>query len=106
MSNSFPDTFFFKNGYPKAVLREAMKSIMPKKIIKNLNKVGFYISFLIFLKKEVIEIKKIINNSEILKKIIKKDKIQSLLKKNEIQHSESKFLFSLLNIAIIENLNK
>ena len=60
----------------------------------------------VFLKKEIIEIKKIINNSEILKKIIKKDKIQSLLKKNEIQHSESKFLFSLLNIAIIENLNK
>ena len=107
LSNSFPDTFFFKNGYPKAVLREAMKSIMPKKIIKNLNKVGFYISFFdFFLKKEIIEIKKIINNSEILKKIIKKDKIQILLKKNEIQHSESKFLFSLLNIAIIENLNK
>ena len=80
---------------------------MPKKIIKNLNKVGFYISFFdFFLKKEIIEIKKIINNSEILKKIIKKDKIKIFLKKNEIQHSESKFLFSLLNIAIIENLNK
>ena len=75
LSNSLPDTFFFKNGYPKAVLREAMKSIMPKKIIKNLNKVGFYISFFdFFLKKEIIEIKKIINNSKILEKLLKKIK--------------------------------
>ena len=43
--------------------------------------------------------------SKILKKIIKKNTIQILLQK-KIQHSESKFLFSLLNIAIIENLNK
>ena len=31
LSNSFPDTFFFKNGFPKAVLREAMRPILPKK---------------------------------------------------------------------------
>ena len=42
--------------------------------------------------------------SKILKKIIKKYNPNIITKK--IQHSESKFLFSLLNIAIIENLNK
>ena len=106
LSNSFPDTFFFKNGFPKAVLREAMRPILPKKIIQNLNKVGFYISFFDFFGKEIKQIKKIINNSKILKKITRKNKIKELLEKKQIQHSESKFLFSLLNIAMIESLNK
>ena len=106
LSNSLPDTFFFKNGFPKAVLRDAMKPILSKKIIKNLNKVGFYISFFDFFGKEINQIKKIIINSKILKKIIKKDKIKMLLAKKQIQHSESKFLFSLLNVAMIESLNE
>ena len=76
------------------------------KIIYNLNKVGFYISFFDFFGKEIGKIKQIINNSKILKKIIKQDEIKILLEKKQIQHSESKFLFSLLNIAMIENLNK
>ena len=105
-SNSLPDTFFFKKGYPKALLRDAMKPILLKKIIYNLNKVGFYISFFDIFGKEISKIKQIINNSKILKKIIKQDEIKILLEKKKIQHSESKFLFSLLNIAMIENLNK
>ena len=105
-SNSLPDSFFFKKGYPKALLRDAMKPILSKKIIYNLNKVGFYISFFDIFGKEISKIKQIINNSKILKKIIKQDEIKILLEKKKIQHSESKFLFSLLNIAMIENLNK
>ena len=103
--NKLPDTYFFKNGYPKAILRDAMKPIMSKKILQNLNKVGFYISFYDFFGKEIDKIKKILSQSEILKKIIKKDTIKILLQKKQIQHSESKFLFSLLNVAMIENLN-
>ena len=105
-SNSLPDTFFFEKGYPKAILRDAMKPIISKKIISNLNKVGFYISFFDLFGKEIKKIKKMINNSKILKKIIKKDEIKILLEKKQIQHSESKFLFSLLNIAMIEYLQK
>lgn len=105
-SNSLPDTFFFNKGYPKSLLRDAMKPILSKKITYNLNKVGFYISFFDFFGKEIGKIKKIIDNSKILKKIIKKNEIEILLKKKHILHSESKFLFSLLNVAMIENLNK
>ena len=65
----------------------------------------FYISFYDFFGKEIDKIKKILSQSEILKKIIKKDTIKILLQKKQIQHSESKFLFSLLNVAMIENLN-
>ena len=32
--NKLPDTYFFKNGYPKAILRDAMKPIMSKKFYK------------------------------------------------------------------------
>ena len=67
---------------------------------------GFYISFFDFFGKEIKKIKRIINNSKILKKITRKNKIKELLEKKQIQHSESKFLFSLLNIAMIESLNK
>lgn len=105
-SNSLPDTFFFNKGYPKSLLRDAMKPILSKKITYNLNKVGFYISFFDFFGKEIGKIKKIIENSKILKKIIKKNEIEILLKKKNILHSESKFLFSLLNVATIENLIK
>ena len=103
--DKLPYTYFFKNGYPKAILRDAMKPIMPKKIIYNLNKVGFYISFYDFFGKEIKLIERIITKSKVLKKIIKKDTIKILLQKKQIQHSESKFLFSLLNVAMIEKLN-
>jgi len=104
--HKLPHTYFFQKGYPKAVLRDAMKPIMPKEIIYNLNKVGFYISFFDLFGKEIKMIKKILTNSKVLKRIIKKDTIKILLQKKQIKHSESKLLFSLLNIAMIENLNK
>ena len=32
-SNQLPDTYFFKKGYPKSILRDAMKPIMSKNYI-------------------------------------------------------------------------
>ena len=64
-SNQLPDTYFFKKGYPKSILRDAMKPIMSKKIIYNLNKVGFYISFSDLFGKEINMIKKILMKSKI-----------------------------------------
>ena len=70
-----------------------MRPILPKNIIQNLNKVGFYISFFDFFGKEIKQIKRIINNSKILKKITRKNKIKELLEKNKFNIQNPNFYF-------------
>ena len=50
------------------------------------------------------KIKEIILKSDVLKQMVKIKEVTSLLKQKQIKHSESKFLFSVVNIAILEEL--
>ena len=40
---SLPGDYLFKNGYSKAILRESMSGVIPSKINKNREKIGFFI---------------------------------------------------------------
>ena len=100
--SSLPKDFFFKRGRPKSLLRDAMEDYVPKEILNDFNKIGFYISFNeIFPKKDFSKLKKILLNSNLLKEILNLDELNKLLKKKNIKHSESKFLFAAVNVAIL-----
>ena len=100
--STLPKDYFFNKGRPKALLRDAMRDYLPQSILNNFNKVGFYISYKeIFSKADRKKLKKIILNSNLLKKLLNMNEVKILLDKENIKHSESKFLFSAVNIAIL-----
>ena len=97
--------FFMYNGVPKAMLRKAMKKNFPKEILNNYEKTGFYSPFRSFFKKkDFLDIKKYLLNSEILRKNLNMKLFNKLIKKSDILHQESKFIFACLNIAILERV--
>ncbi len=103
--NTLPKEYFFNKGRSKSLLRDAMQDYIPKSICGNLKKIGFYISFNeIFSKKEKSNIYKMITNSNFLKKILNMKEIIKLFKKKNVKHSEAKFLFSAVNLAILGNM--
>ena len=100
--STLPKDFFFRGGRPKSLLRDAMEDYVPKTILNDFNKIGFYISFSeIFPKKVYSKLKKMILNSNLLKDILNLDELNKLFKKKNLKHSESKFLFAAVNVAIL-----
>ena len=97
--------YFMYKGKSKSLLRTAMKSKLHQNILNNYEKTGFYSPFSSFFsKKDNIKIRNYLNNSKIIYKYIKKQKIKKLLKihTSQISHGESKLLFACLNFAILE----
>ncbi len=97
--------YFMYKGKSKSLLRTAMKSKLHLNILNNYEKTGFYSPFSSFFsKKDNIKIRNYLNNSKIIYKYIKKQKIEKLLKihTSQISHGESKLLFACLNFAILE----
>ena len=85
------------------VLRDAMKDIVPHQILWNPRKVGFNANILSLLDLENKEFRNSLLNDSPIFEHVKKDKIESLLKKKEFPNSLSKFLFSFISCkAFIE----
>ena len=103
---SLPEDFLYKYGKSKSILRKAAENVIPSSVLNNNEKIGFYISFREIFNNDLKSIKKIITNSAILKDILNFKNILKLLDKKNIKHSESKFLFSILNIALLDKINK
>ena len=99
-SFSIPEEHLIKNGLKKSVLRDAVRSIVPEQILKNPKKVGFNgpIEDLLDFKDPNIR-ENLLDNSEIFK-LINKNKIEQLFKKESLMNSESKFIFNFLNVKI------
>ena len=90
-------------GKPKAILRQSMKKNFPKIILNNFEKTGFYSPFRSFFKKkDFTKIQKYLNKSHILKKNLNMKNFKKLISNDDILHTESKFIFACLNIAILE----
>lgn len=95
--------FFMYKGKPKAILRQSMKKNFPKIILNNFEKTGFYSPFRSFFKKkDFTKIQKYLNKSHILKKNLNMKNFKKLISDVDILHTESKFIFACLNIAILE----
>ena len=95
---NLPSKFYMQKGFSKSLLRDSMKNFVDDRILYNTRKVGFNASI-----NENLQIKKnkdyILSGDKIFE-LVKKEKIEKLIKKKELLNSESKFLFNFLNSKI------
>lgn len=104
-SNSIPDEHLINNGYGKFILRDALRGIVPKSILNFREKIGFYANIGDFFNINSKDFKERLFQSNLINSYINKDSIIKILKKKYINNIESKFIFSVLNLAILTKSN-
>ena len=106
LAYSIPSNLLIKDGMTKAILRDAMKGIVPEMILQEKRKIGFNAPILDLLDlKDTNIIDYLLDDSKVFD-IVKKDNIESMLKNDVIAKSNtnSKFLFNFINTKMfLEN---
>ena len=97
---SINNAFYIKNGYSKFILRQALKGVLSSKVRLDRRKIGFNsnINNIVNLDKKFL--KSFLNENYYLKQIINLDNIKYFDFDKELSNSDSKFIFSLINIKI------
>lgn len=95
-----PSVHLMQGGRAKALLRDAMRSIVPQVILENTRKVGFNVPIHDFLKTNDPKTRAYLLDESPIFNHIRRDKIERLLDKTELPNSESKFLFYFLSSKI------
>jgi asparagine synthase (glutamine-hydrolysing) len=97
---SVPARHLIRGGFGKAILREAMRGIVPNAVLDNHRKVGFNAPIRAYLDTRDPAVReKLLGDSPIFD-VVRRDRIAMLLDKPEISESESKFLFSFVSSQI------
>ena len=99
-ANTIPTKYLIQDGKTKSVLRDAMKTIVPEPILQNRKKVGFNAPIFDLVDIKDIKVRETLLEESTIFEIIKKEKVESLLKEEKLANSSSKFLFSLINTKI------
>ena len=97
---SIPTRHLIRDGRAKAVLREAMRGIVPDKILDSRRKVGFNVPINNLLDSSEPEIKEKILAPSPVFDLVQRTKIEELIGTKELKNSDSKFLFNFLNAKI------
>ena len=103
---SLPNEFLIKNGLGKYILRDSYKKEVNNDILFDRTKKGFNFSLFKILndKKTKSDIYDLFSmNKNFIKEIIEFNHISKLFEKKELLNSESKFLFSLINVLTLIN---
>jgi len=95
--SSIPSRYLVRDGAAKAVLRDAMKSIVPEPVLASRQKIGFNAPIFSFLDVGNIDVRSYLLDDSTIFDYVKKDKIETLLSKENLPNSESKFLFYFIN---------
>ena len=77
-----------------------LKNQLPKKIINQREKIGFYSTLNETINLKNKEVLNLILNNPITKKYLNRNLIQKKIMNNDLNHQDEKFLFSVLNIAV------
>jgi asparagine synthase (glutamine-hydrolysing) len=97
---SIPTCHLIKDGKAKSVLRDAMRGIVPDKILNERRKVGFNASIHYLLDLEDLTVKEFLMSDSKVFELVSKKKIEKLLNQKEMKNSFSKFLFNFINMKI------
>ncbi len=100
LRNKINKNLLINKGMAKYVLRDAFKNNIPKEIIYEKEKIGFYSALdeTINLKNQ--KILKLILNNRITKKYLDRKLIKQKILKNDLNHQDEKFIFGILNVAL------
>ncbi len=99
-SRSIPTEHLVRDGYAKAVLRDAMRGIAPSRVLDSRRKVGFNAPIFSFLDVNDPEVRGYLLDDSVVFDHVRRDRIEQLLAKDFLPNSESKFLFNFLNMKI------
>lgn len=91
-----PSRYLIRDGIAKIVLRDAMRGIVPDKVIDNRRKVGFNAPVYDLLDVHDPEVREAILSRSPIYNHVRREKIQELMQKKYLENHESKFLFSFL----------
>jgi asparagine synthase (glutamine-hydrolysing) len=92
-----PTRHLMRNGRAKALLRDAVADIAPPDVIDNPRKTGFNAPILDLLDLGDADVRGYLLDGGPIYDHVRKDKIETLIPRNELPNSESKFLFYFLN---------
>lgn len=94
---TIPTRHLVREGRAKAVLREAMRGIVPDKILDNPRKVGFNAPIFSFLDVNDPSVRGWLLDDSPIFDIVRRDRIEDLVRRASLPNSESKFLFYFIN---------
>jgi asparagine synthase (glutamine-hydrolysing) len=105
LRNRMSKNFLIKNGLAKYILRDIFKNNLPKSVLFNSEKTGFYLPL-----RECVNLrsKKFINTiikNKFLNKIIKLNVLRKKIIDNNLTQQDEKFIFLLYNAATFMKLN-
>ncbi|HEX9770211.1 MAG TPA: asparagine synthase-related protein, partial [Kiloniellales bacterium] len=89
-----------RRGLAKAVLRDAMRGIVPQRILDNPRKVGFNAPIFSYLDVADSEVRASLLDESPIFDHVRRDRIEQLIAKPDLANSESKLLFSFLSSKI------
>lgn len=97
---SIPVRHLVRDGRAKAVLRDAMRGIVPDAILDNRRKVGFNAPILDLLDVKQPDVRAFLLDDGPVYDLVRKAPIEQLLSKTELPNSVSKFLFYFVNMKM------
>ncbi len=99
-SYTIPTQHLVQNGMAKAVLREAMRGIVPDAILDNRRKVGFNAPLFKFLDRTDPQVRsQVLDDGEIYD-IVRRDTVETLMNCPDLENHEGLFLFAVINARI------
>jgi asparagine synthase (glutamine-hydrolysing) len=93
---TIPSRHLVRHGKAKAILRDAMRDIVPDCVLDNPIKVGFNAPIFSFLDVRNPEVRAALLDDSIVFEHVRRDRIEALLDRSDLPNSESKFLFYFL----------
>jgi asparagine synthase (glutamine-hydrolysing) len=95
-----PSRHLVRQGLAKAVLRDAMRGIVPERVLDNPRKVGFNAPIFSFLDVGDPAVRAALLDRSPVFEHVRRDRIEALIGKADLPNSESKFLFSFLTTKL------
>ncbi len=93
---SIPTHHLVRDGYTKAVLREAVRGLTPNAVIESRRKVGFNAPIGDLLDKDDPKVRAQLLDDGPIFDLVRRDALEELLDRDSLPNSESKFLFNIL----------
>ena len=95
--NSIPTEHLVQRGRAKAVLREAVRGLVPDEILDSPKKVGFNAPIDSLVDRKQAEVREYLMNDSPIFDIVRRDVVERLLASDSLENSRNKFLFSFVS---------
>jgi asparagine synthase (glutamine-hydrolysing) len=95
--STVPTRYLIRDGYAKALLREAVRGVTPDAVVNCRRKVGFNAPLFDLLDANDPDVRAELLDDSPIFEVVRRDVLERWLGKPRLSNSESKFLFNVLN---------